>query len=448
VEPTSGRLSGQGENEYVLKVKHLLATAALLLACGEARARPQADRPQCDTDNGGLSLPTGFCAAVFADEAGVARHLAVGPDGIVYIALEPPNRTSAGTSRSREAGGILILRDTSGDGRADVRVRVATDGGSGIALRGEWLYFSTQTTVQRFRLAPGGMDVAGAPDTVVLGIPPGGHSSRSLAFDESGGLFVNVGSDSNVCTQRGAGRGPNPCPELPTRAGIWRYSADKLRQIHPQAGEHWVTGLRNAVGLAWDSTAKRLFAASHGRDGLASLWPRLYTAAQSAEQPSEEFVAVSKGDDFGWPYCFHDNALGRKVLAPEYGGDGKTVGRCGSAGLPVIGFPGHWGPDGLLFYRGTMFPSRYRDGVFIAFHGSWNRSPMPQAGYRVSFVPRTATGLGPAYETFADGFAGGNLDPGGARHRPVGLAVGPDGALFVTDDQRGRVWRVTWAEGR
>jgi glucose/arabinose dehydrogenase len=170
-----------------------------------------------------------------------------------------------------------------------------------------------------------------------------------------------------------------------------------------------------------------LFAASHGRDGLASLWPGLYTAAQSAEQPSEEFVAVSEGDDFGWPYCFHDNALGRKVLAPEYGGDGKTVGRCESAGLPVIGFPGHWGPDGLLFYRGTMFPSRYRDGVFIAFHGSWNRSPMPQAGYRVSFVPRTATGLGPAYETFADGFAGAISIPGARGTGPSGWRSGPTG---------------------
>ncbi len=165
-----------------------------------------------------------------------------------------------------------------------------------------------------------------------------------------------------------------------------------------------------------------------------------YTAEQSAEQPSEEFVAVRKGDDFGWPYCFHDNALNRKVLAPEYGGDGKSIGRCAGARMPVIGFPGHWGPDGLLFYQSTMFPDRYRGGAFIAFHGSWNRAPMPQAGYRVVFVPRTAAGLAHAYETFADGFAAGILDPGGAVHRPVGLAQGPDGALYITDDQRGRIW--------
>jgi glucose/arabinose dehydrogenase len=429
-------------------MKRILAAVTALLACGAGRAAPRADRPQCDRGNGGISLPAGFCAAVFADEVGVARHAVVGPEGIVYIALEPPDRTSAGTSRSRQAGGILMLRDTTGDGRADVQVRVPTDGGTGIALRGDWLYFSTQTTVQRFRLAPGRMGVVGAPDTIVSGIPPGGHSSRSLAFDDTGGLYVHAGSDSNVCTARGTRRGPDPCPELPIRAGIWRYAAEKLRQRHPDGGEHWATGLRNAVGLAWDSAGRTLFAVSHGRDGLAALWPDLYTAAQSAEQPSEEFVAVHKGDDFGWPYCFHDNALGRKVLAPEYGGDGKSAGRCSGVGVALIGFPGHWGPDGLLFYRGAMFPDHYRGGAFIAFHGSWNRAPMPQAGYKVVYVPRGGAGFGPAYETFADGFAGGNLDPGGAVHRPVGLAQGPDGALYITDDQRGRVWRVTWEEER
>jgi glucose/arabinose dehydrogenase len=202
------------------------------------------------------------------------------------------------------------------------------------------------------------------------------------------------------------------------------------------------------VGLAWDTVTRKLFAVSHGRDGLATLWPQLYSSAQSAEQPSEEFVEVSRGDDFGWPYCFHDNALGRKVLAPEYGGDGRAVGRCAAAKAPVIGFPGHWGPDGLLFLRGAKLPARYRGGALIAFHGSWNRAPMPQAGYKVVFVPRTGASFGPAYETFADGFAGRRLDPGDAVHRPVGLAEGPDGAIYITDDQQGRVWRVVFVGER
>ena len=416
---------------------------ALLAACAGGRAAPDPQRPQCDLHSGGITLPAGFCAAVFADTIGVARHLAVGPDGIVYVSMEDGSRTSAGTSRLRDRpGGIAVLRDTSGDGRADLVRRIPTAGGTGIALRGDWLYYSTMTTVERVRLAVDRMGVAGSPDTLVDGIPAEGHISRSLAFDDRGGMFVHVGSDSNVCTYPGDRLGHDPCLELEARAGIWRYDRERQHQHHPGGGVRWATGLRNAVGIAWDSATGRLYAASHGRDGLASLWPALYTALQSAEQPSEEFVQVDMGDDFGWPYCFHDNALGRKVLAPEYGGDGKTAGRCAAAKPPLIGFPGHWGPDDLVFYTGTMFPARYRGGAFIAFHGSWNRAPLPQAGYRVVFVSRGPGGFGPAYETFADGFAGGRLDPGDATWRPAGLAQGPDGALYIADDQRGRVWRV------
>jgi glucose/arabinose dehydrogenase len=422
----------------------LLLGLCLAAGCGAGRAQQTVRIPACDQGNGGITLPADFCAAIFADEIGVARHAVVGPDGIVYVALESGRRTSAGTSRRREEGGIVILRDTTGDGRADVVRRIATDGGTGIALRGDLLYFSTMTTVQRVRLSADRMGAAGPTDTLVEGIPSEGHISRSLAFDDRGGMFVHVGSNSNVCAARGTRSGPDPCPELPTRAGIWRYATDQLHQQHPTAGEHWVSGLRNAVGLAWDAESRKLYAVSHGRDGLATLWPQHYTARQSAEQPSEEFVLAEKGNDFGWPYCLHDNSLHAKVLAPEYGGDGKTVGRCAQARPPLIGFPGHWAPDDLLFYSGSMFPLKYRGGAFIAFHGSWNRSPEPEAGYKVVFVPRSSGRFSPAYETFADGFAGGNFDPGGAAHRPTGLAQGPDGALYVTDDQRGRIWRVVY----
>ena len=418
----------------------------LLSACGPTTggAGVSSESPQCDRGNGGITLPPGFCAAVFADENGVARHIVIGADATAYVALEPGDRTSTGTSRRREPGGIVVLRDTSSDGRADLRSRIPSNGGTGIALRGDWLYYSTMTTVERVRLSADRLSAAGPPDTLVMGIPPEGHISRSLAFDDGGGMFVPVGSDSNACTGRGIRSGPDPCPELPTRAGIWRYSPDRLRQRHSEQGEHWAIGLRNAVALAWDSVTGKLFAASHGRDGLATLWPGLYTPAQSAEQPSEEFLQVDRGDDFGWPYCFHDNSLGRKVLAPEYGGDGKTAGRCAAAEEPVIGFPGHWGPNGLLFLTGSGLPEKYRAGALIAFHGSWNRDPLPQAGYKVVFVPRTGAGWGPSYQTFADGFAGRRRDPGGAEHRPVGLAEGPDGSIYITDDQRGRVWRVVY----
>ena len=422
----------------------VLGLAALAGACGKGRSGVSRADPRCDAGNGDITLPDGFCAAVYADAIGVVRHLVVGPQRTLYVALERPGQTSAGTSKQREPGGIAVLRDSDGDGRADVVRRIATAGGSGIALRDGFLYYSTPTTVERVRLAADGLAAAGPPDTVVSGIPAGGHSSRSLAFDASGGLFVNVGSDSNVCTERRGDLGLDPCPELGFRAGIWRYPADRLHQIHAHDGERWATGFRNAVALAWDSVTHQLFAASHGRDGLATLWPKLYTAKQSAEQPSEEFAVIARGDDFGWPYCFHDNSLGHKVLAPEYGGDGHSVGRCATAKGPLIGFPGHWGPDGLLFLRGDSLPPKFRGAALIAFHGSWNRAPEPQAGYKVVLVPRTGSSFGPAYETFADGFAGGHLDPGRARYRPVGLAQDESGAIYISDDQRGRIWRVIY----
>jgi glucose/arabinose dehydrogenase len=135
------------------------------------------------------------------------------------------------------------------------------------------------------------------------------------------------------------------------------------------------------------------------------------------------------------------------VDAPEYGGDGKKSTRCDSKKAPVATFPGHWAPMSLLFYKGSAFPAKYKDGAFIAFHGSWNRAPDPQEGYRVVFQPMTNGAESGAYETFADGFAevtGAKLQPGTAKHRPVGLAAGPDGALYITDDTGGRVYRVTY----
>jgi glucose/arabinose dehydrogenase len=415
---------------------------AVLGAAGCRAAVPPL--PECDPENGGLTLAEGFCAAIFADGIGVARHLVVAENGDVWVNLEDAGRTSAGTTKvSGEAGrgGLVVLRDTSGDGRADRSVRIATAGGTGIALRGPWVYYSTMTTVERRRIADGRLGLTGAADTVVFGMPVEGHISRSLAFGDGDTLFVNVGSDSNSCRRNAVDKvGADPCPELGIRAGIWQYRADGVPQRHePEA--RYATGIRNAVALAW-LPGRGLSAVSHGRDGLHALWPAIYSSRASAEKPSEEFMRVAAGDDFGWPHCFHDLELDRKVMAPEYGGDGRTIGRCAGAKASLLGFPAHWAPDGLVLYRATRFPARYREGAFVAFHGSWNRGPEPEDGYRVVFVPLADGQPSGGWEDFADGFAGRRKSPEGARYRPVGLAVAPDGALFVSDDQRGRIWRI------
>jgi glucose/arabinose dehydrogenase len=302
------------------------------------------------------------------------------------------------------------------------------------------------TSVLRYRLEPGSLAPVGAPDTVVTGFPDtGGHSSRSLALDDSGNLFVNIGSDTNTCRSPGMASdlpNPDPCAELDVRAGIWRFDPTRLHQVY-DVSQRYATGIRNAVGLAWNPGLHALYATQHGRDGLHQNYPKLYSNEKGNVTPSEEVLKVEAGDDYGWPYCYHDRALGRRVLAPEYGGDANKAGRCADKKLPVLAFPGHWAPDGLLFYQGTQFPARYRNGVFITFHGSWNRIGR-QDGYKVVFVPSVGVAAGDSAETFADGFAGRKKDPGGAKYRPVGLAEGPDGSMYITDDQRGRIWRVVY----
>ncbi|MEJ2217654.1 MAG: PQQ-dependent sugar dehydrogenase [Gemmatimonadota bacterium] len=415
---------------------------ALVLTAACAGGRAAQVTLQCDSDNGGITLPDGFCAVVVADNLPQPRHLAVRPDGDVFVA-------TYGGRGGTPPGGVVVLRDTTGDGRADVRARFGPDGGSGIALQGDDVYFGMDREVRRYRVPAGDLQPADTGVVIVRGLPARpGHRAKSLALRD-GDLFVNIGSPSNSCQVRDrtdGSPGQDPCPELETRAGIWRFDARRPGQTEAD-GQHWATGMRNTVALAFDS-AGQLFGVIHGRDQLAQNWSRFYTVEQGAELPAEEFVRIGRGSDYGWPYCYYDWQTKRNVLAPEYGGDGKKVGRCTDKDLPLVGFPGHWAPDGLLFYDGTQFPASFRGGAFIAFHGSWNRAPMPQQGYKVVFVPfreGRPTGTG---TTFASGFAGPDVSPNGARHRPVGLAVGPDGSLYISDDTGGRVWRVMYRPAR
>jgi glucose/arabinose dehydrogenase len=331
----------------------------------------------------------------------------------------------------------------------DVRERFGDNGGSGIALRGADLFFATDDAVLRYAIPRAGLRPAGAADTVVGQLPTGrSHTAKTIAL-RGADLFVNIGSPTNACQvqdRRLESPGQDPCPDLETRAGIWRFDAARTRQTQAD-GERWATGIRNAVAITVDPSTNTLWAAQHGRDQLVQNWPAHFDTTESAELPAEELFRVERGDDFGWPYCFYDGLAKRKVLAPEYGGDGQQVGRCATVKGPVAAMPAHWAPNGVLIYRGSQFPARFQGGAFIAFHGSWNRAPRPQGGYNVVFVPLTGGAAGP-YEVFATGFAGDSVQPNGARHRPVGLALGPDGSLYISDDRGGRIWRVRWMGSR
>jgi glucose/arabinose dehydrogenase len=427
----------------------VVAATALAVTLGSSGGMTAPRQTACPPEDTSITLPPDFCATVFADLVGMARHIAVGKSGALFVAIGTVTGgsvTHIGRLRpDRGAGAILVLRDTSGDGHADLETRVPFPAGTGLTIANGYLYAVTRATVQRFRLDTAETAIVGPPDTLVMGMAEDiGHLDHSVAVDDAGNLFVSMGSASNACRRRRGDTAPDPCPELAYRSGIWRFSATRLRQVHPQDGERFATGIRNALAMSWSAQWRGLYSLSHGRDGLLQNFPQYYDARASAELPSEEFARIERGDDWGWPYCYHDRMQQKKVLAPEYGGNGRTVGRCASAREPLIGFPGHWAPNALLLYRGTQFPPRYRGGAFVAFHGSWNRLPLAEEGYRVVFAPLAGGRPSGAFETFADGFAGDTLEPVLARQRPTGLAEAPDGALFISDDMRGRIWRVRY----
>ncbi|MFA5956584.1 sorbosone dehydrogenase family protein [Hyphomicrobium sp.] len=413
----------------------LLAILSLSLVAVADRA--SADEAPCPNGNAGLTLPKGFCATVFADDLGAPRHLAVAPDGTLYA------------NNRRRGGGpsLLALKDTKGEGRADVMETFGPPGGggTGIGIYKNWLFVEIGDEIVRYELKPGDVTPKGQPQAVVSKLPiDGDHSSRPFAINAKGDLFVDLGSATNSCQQDNRAKespGINPCVELETRAGIWRFDANKTGQVF-SAAERFATGLRNAEGIDFDVEG-RVFATQHGRDQLYENWTKLYSSEQGSELPAEVLVEAREGGDYGWPYCYYDGFQQKLVLAPEYGGDGgKTVGRCADKLPPVAAFPGHWAPNDLKIYNAKQFPETYQGGAFIAFHGSWNRSSGGQQGYNVVFQPlKDGKASGP-YIVFADGFRNG--DGTSAEHRPTGLAVGPDGALYVADDAAGRIWRIVY----
>jgi glucose/arabinose dehydrogenase len=380
----------------------------------------------CDPDNGGLVLPKGACATVVASGVGGVRQLTVAPNGDLYAAL------------ASGSNGVLALRDTNGDGKPDQRASFAPGGANDVELRDGYLYVALNDRILRYRLTPGKLEPEGQAETVVSGLPDNGnHKAKSLAFRPGDEMYVSVGSASNSCQRedrRDHSPGLDPCKELEQRAGIWLFSADKIGQRF-EDGRRFATGLRNPLALTTSPGSGELYAAVHGRDQLGDNWG--FSDQANADNPAEELVKVGRGDDFGWPYCYYSNDYKKKVLAPEYGGDGKKVGRCASAKNPLLAFPGHWAPLALAFYNGEQFGPQYKGGLFVAFHGSWNRAPLPQAGYRVVFVPFKDMKPAGGYSTFA------TSKEGPTDLRASGLAVAPDGSLYISADQNGKIWKVS-----
>jgi glucose/arabinose dehydrogenase len=382
-----------------------------------------------------LTASPGFAVSVFHDGVGaVARHLVVRNNGDVLIA--------------RRDGVLVALRDGDGDGRADRVEERELPITTGLAVHDGHLYFSDTTSVSRVMLDDALMP-QGDAETVVSGFPEQrSHASKTLAFDRQGNLYVNVGAPSNACQREArtpGSPGQRPCPQLERQAAIWRFPAGATG-LEQTDGERYVTGTRNVLAMDWNPAADALFFTIHGRDQLSSLWPQLFDAHDNAEMPAEEFHRAEPGADYGWPYTFFDPRTGRRLVAPEYGGNGEQEAEAGRYRPPLHAFPGHWAPNDMVFYWGDQFPERYRGGAFIAWHGSWNRAPLPQEGYRVTFLPFADGAPAGPPEDFLTGFQAGEqvTDPDRASYRPMGLGIGPDGSLYLTETQAGRVWRVVY----
>lgn len=421
----------------------LLFTA--LCACDSEKLPPG------DPDKGGLTVPEGFEVLVVADRVGPARHMAVSDNGDVYVKL-----------RGSKPKGIVALRDVNSDGKADTIKYFGDyedkgDYGTAMRIHKGYLYFSTAGEVIRIKMTAGELIPSGNYEVIVRDDYKNDkhgyeHIAKPIAFDEQGHVYVPFGSPGDVCQilNRIPGQpGENPCSQLEEHGGIWQFDEQKPGQTI-RDGKRYATGIRSIVAMDWNKQDQTLYVGIHGRDNLHATWPALFSSWQSAIFPSEEFMRVKEGTNGGWPYYYFDQEKKKRVLNPEYGGDGIKQGDGAKYTQPLIGFPAHWAPNDLFFYSGDQFPEHYRNGAFIAFHGSTNRAPYPQAGYFIGFIPFENGEPTGQWEVFANGFAG--IDPvvnvSDAVYRPMAIAMGPDGSLYLSETEKGKIWRVMFKGNR
>jgi glucose/arabinose dehydrogenase len=424
-----------------------ILTAAAVTACGDDdEPSPDAGSSQrgveCAADNGGITLPSGFCATIFADGTGEPRQIAVTPMGRVFVAVPPSSPTATD-------GHVLALYDADNDGVAEVKASFGNVGGNGIAWSDGQLYVAANDRIVRYAMPDGTSAPTDATPVVVATDWPatGDHTAKTVAISGTT-MFVNVGSPSNSCqiaNRQLTSVGKDPCPELDTRAGVWKIDTTATNQTQAMATRVG-TGMRNSNALAIDPANQKLWAAINGRDQLNENWPALFTADQDKKLPSDEVTEVTADTDRGWPYCYHDPDANQMKLAPEYGGNGTVQGRCAAIPPPAIAIPAHSAPLAMVFTTGTQFPAAYRTGAFISNHGTRFDVNAPAAelhGYDVEFAPFTNGQPTGELQKFATGFDAGKRPlPDAAPHRPVGLAMMPDGSLLIGDDTAGRIWRV------
>jgi glucose/arabinose dehydrogenase len=385
--------------------------------------------PKADTAvRAGLVVPKGFKATIAAEGFAGARHIVVTKQGALYVKL----------SRLKDGKGIFYLKDTNGDGVFDVQTGFGNYPGTGIYIKNDYLYASSNDEVFRYKLnAQSEVINPDQPEKIVTGLVNHNRdNSKSIAVDDNLNLYVNVGSYNNACViDEKTKQAPDPCPLLDSVGGIWQFKANRQNQTMSVA-TRYATGFKNTVALDWNRKTKSLFIIQHGRDGLDA-FPQYFTKEQATLLPAEGMYEVKKGSNGGWPYTYYDHKKRKVMQAPEYGGDGKKIATV-KAQAPVIAFPAHLAPNGLLFYNGSGFPAKYKNGAFVAFHGN---SAELKKGFMVAFVPFNSAKPAGNWEVFADNFTSPN-NP----HRPCGLAEAPDGSIYITDDTKGTIYRIAYGK--
>ena len=411
-------------------MKKLLISAAAII-CLQLPGQLQANLSGSGVDTvakASLVLPKGFRATIIAEGYPGARHIAVTKQGGIYVKL----------SRLKDGKGIFYLKDTNGDGIIDVEKGFGNYPGTGIYLKNDYLYASSNDDVFRYKLNANGEVInPDQPEKIITGLVNHNRdNAKSIAVDDNSNIYVNVGSYNNACLIDEKSRtAPMPCPLLDSVGGIWQFKTNKLNQ-KISVSNRYATGFKNNVGISWNRKTNSLFILQHGRDGLDN-YPQYFTKEQNTLLPAEAMFEIQKGSNGGWPYSYYDNTQKKHILAPEYGGDGKKA-ATHKAQVPVVVFPAHLAPNGLLFYTGNAFPAKYRNGAFVAFHGN---SAELKKGYMIGFVPFQNNKPAGKWEIFADNFTSLN-NP----HRPCGLAEAPDGSIYVTDDTKGTIYRIQYAK--
>lgn len=435
---------------YVLIVPMALFIVVAFVQCSFT---PEMTLPAGDKDNGGLFLPGGFEALVVVDSIGETRHIAVNDNGDVYAQLQ----------HSADGKGTVGMRDLDHDGKVDSIVRFGDyldkgRGATGLTIHNGYLYASTRKHIFRTKMTPGDLVPSGATQVVLTDMDPNvgrnWHTTKPVAFDDRGNMYVPFGAPSDACQDMDKygpvgiphGKGLDPCPELERHAGIWRFDANRIG-LTQEDGTKFATGIRSIVGMEWNPKDESLYAVGNGIDNFHTIFPDLFTDWQAAVLPSETLMKVTEGSDYGWPYAYYDQIQKKNVMQPGYGGDGKIVDKASCYDVPAVGFPGHWAPMDVMFYHGDQFPKRYNNGAFVALHGSTDRAPYPMAGFIVCFAPFDESGKPTGeWEVFADGFAGVDVvkNTSDALYRPMGLSTGPDGSLYISESNQGKIWRVMY----